>query len=171
MLHDHANLYVCGRNAMMYHALFMRLRTGRQAEVAATVHFASEALRASIGLEPTELEVLKSVRHGRSDGTRHSGIPSSPLPSGAERVGLAIDPSERLTPGTAVIRWPASEGGKVSAAQPIRVTPDSVADQLRELRAFDDAVPVPRSCWRKGRANSTTGRWPDCVSGRQSCRG
>jgi O-acetyl-ADP-ribose deacetylase (regulator of RNase III) len=42
--------------------LFMRLRTGRQAEVAATVHFASKALRASTGAEPTELEVLKSVR-------------------------------------------------------------------------------------------------------------
>lgn len=42
--------------------LFMRLRTGRQAEVAATVHFAAESLRQSTGSVPEENEVLKFVR-------------------------------------------------------------------------------------------------------------
>lgn len=42
--------------------LFMRLRTGRQAEVAATVHFAAETIRASRGSVPEENEVLGFVR-------------------------------------------------------------------------------------------------------------
>jgi hypothetical protein len=42
--------------------LFARLRSARQAELAATVHFAAEALRSESGIEPTELEVLGFVR-------------------------------------------------------------------------------------------------------------
>jgi O-acetyl-ADP-ribose deacetylase (regulator of RNase III) len=42
--------------------LFTRLRTARQAEVAATVHFAANELRERNGLEPTELQVLEFVR-------------------------------------------------------------------------------------------------------------
>jgi hypothetical protein len=41
--------------------LFMRLRTTRQAEVAATVHFAAGSLRSN-GTEPTELDVLAFVK-------------------------------------------------------------------------------------------------------------
>ncbi len=49
--------------------LFMRLRTARQAEVAATVHFAATTLGASSPAQPSELDVLKFVRkwkHRRS---------------------------------------------------------------------------------------------------------
>lgn len=61
--------------------LFMRLRTGRQAELAATVHFTASALRAANGSEPTELEVLKSVRRWKER--------RDPPPTDAE-VALAI---------------------------------------------------------------------------------
>lgn len=46
--------------------LFMRLRTGRQAEVAATVHFAAELLRLEKGVEPTEIEVLEFARQWKA---------------------------------------------------------------------------------------------------------
>jgi O-acetyl-ADP-ribose deacetylase (regulator of RNase III) len=46
--------------------LFMRLRNGRQAEVAATVHFAAKTLRESTGAEPNELDVLKYVRQWKA---------------------------------------------------------------------------------------------------------
>jgi hypothetical protein len=42
--------------------LFMRLRSSRQAEVAATVHFAASSLRKSTGAAPTELDVLAYAR-------------------------------------------------------------------------------------------------------------
>lgn len=42
--------------------LFTRVRGARQAEVAATVHFAADALHVEHGREPTELEVLDYVR-------------------------------------------------------------------------------------------------------------
>ncbi|HET9757791.1 MAG TPA: macro domain-containing protein [Candidatus Limnocylindrales bacterium] len=42
--------------------LFTRLRTARQAEVAATVHFAAKELRNRHGAEPSEYEVLEFVR-------------------------------------------------------------------------------------------------------------
>jgi O-acetyl-ADP-ribose deacetylase (regulator of RNase III) len=42
--------------------LFMRLRTGRQAEVAATVHYAAEDIRRRTGTVPDEEEVLEFVR-------------------------------------------------------------------------------------------------------------
>jgi O-acetyl-ADP-ribose deacetylase (regulator of RNase III) len=42
--------------------LFMRLRTTRQAEVAATVHYATKVLNAQRGNPPTEFEVLSYVR-------------------------------------------------------------------------------------------------------------
>jgi len=42
--------------------LFMRFRTGRQAEVAATVHFAADILKRSNGSMPSELDVLEFVR-------------------------------------------------------------------------------------------------------------
>jgi len=42
--------------------LFMRLRSGRQAEVAATVHFAADLLRAKAGTEPDENDVLRYVK-------------------------------------------------------------------------------------------------------------
>jgi O-acetyl-ADP-ribose deacetylase (regulator of RNase III)/uncharacterized protein YwgA len=42
--------------------LFMRIRSTRQAEAAATVHFAAKTLRSSLEREPTELEVLDYVR-------------------------------------------------------------------------------------------------------------
>lgn len=42
--------------------LFMRLRTTRQAEVAATVHFAARSLRERDGKEPSEIDVLRFVR-------------------------------------------------------------------------------------------------------------
>jgi O-acetyl-ADP-ribose deacetylase (regulator of RNase III)/uncharacterized protein YwgA len=42
--------------------LFMRLRTSRQAEVAATVHFAARTLRDESGRQPSEIDVLRFVR-------------------------------------------------------------------------------------------------------------
>lgn len=49
--------------------LFMRLRTTRQAEVAATVHFAAKVLRAGSAEQPTELEVLQFVRQWKERRT------------------------------------------------------------------------------------------------------
>lgn len=42
--------------------LFARIRTARQAEVAATVHFAAVTLQPSMGKAPTEIDVLRYVR-------------------------------------------------------------------------------------------------------------
>lgn len=42
--------------------LFMRLRSSRQAEVAATVHFAASVLRKAAGTAPSELDVLAYAR-------------------------------------------------------------------------------------------------------------
>ncbi len=49
--------------------LFMRLRTTRQAEIAATVHFAATVLREGGLDEPSELDVLKFVRQWKERRT------------------------------------------------------------------------------------------------------
>lgn len=52
--------------------LFLRLRSTRQAEIAATVHFASKELDGSLGRAPSEREVFEAVREWKA---RHANPP------------------------------------------------------------------------------------------------
>lgn len=61
--------------------LFMRLRSTRQAEVAATVHFAASVLREGNGQTPTELDVLAYARQWKE---------RRQPPLGDQELGLAI---------------------------------------------------------------------------------
>jgi hypothetical protein len=78
--------------------LFMRLRTGRQAEVAATVHFAAEALRESKGSLAEESEVLGFVRQWKE--RRNPPLTDTELAlaiRGLNGIGwLELRPSESL---------------------------------------------------------------------------